>query len=105
MRHAVRDLNEAQDRILRLATHTVRARFARFLLDLVDPGKSEAGDTLSLELPVSRQDLAAMLGTRPETMSRAIRHLERAGIAHFRDRRVHVPAVGRLRDQAEHELS
>jgi len=105
MRHAARDLNEAQDRILRLATHTVRARFARFLLDLSDSGKTESGDTLSLELPVSRQDLAAMLGTRPETMSRAIRHLERAGIAHFQDRRVHVPAVHRLRDQAENELS
>ena len=58
---------------------------------------------VKLELPLSRRDLAAMVGARPESISRAIRRLEDDGIAEFSGRMVTIPEVGRLHEEIEHE--
>ncbi len=57
---------------------------------------------LNLELPLSRQDMAAMIGIRPESMSRAIRSFEEDDIAHFSGRRVHVARIEDLIRELEH---
>jgi DNA-binding Lrp family transcriptional regulator len=43
-----------------------------------------------MELPLSRRDLASMIGTRHETLSRIISRLEEDGVARFSGRTVHV---------------
>ncbi|MFB3135749.1 MAG: helix-turn-helix domain-containing protein [Rhodospirillales bacterium] len=52
---------------------------------------------------LARQDLAAMIGIRPETMSRAIKQLEEDGVAYFSGRSVQVPDVKRLLREIEPE--
>jgi CRP-like cAMP-binding protein len=99
-----RDLGAAEERILQSVTLSVRARFAHLLLVLKDRYATSGKDgTFELELPLARQDLAAMIGIRPETMSRAIKQLEEDGIAYFSGRSVQVPDVKRLLREIEPE--
>ena len=100
---AIKDLEEAEDKFLESVTLSVRARFAHLLLVLKDRhAKAAEGDKeLVLELPLSRQDMAAMIGIRPETMSRIIRQFEEDGIAEFSGRTVRVSDVSRLLDEFE----
>jgi CRP/FNR family transcriptional regulator len=99
---ATRELDAAEERALLGATMTLRARFAHLLLVFKDRFATSAGDgAFTLELPLSRQDLAAMVGARPESMSRAIRSLEDDGVARFSGRTVHVPRLDTLLDEID----
>ncbi len=103
LKHAARDLDEAEEKVLQSTTLPVRARFAHLLLVLKDRyGVASEDGTLDLELPLSRQDMAAMIGIRPESMSRAIRSFEEDNIAHFSSRRVHVARIEDLIRELEH---
>jgi CRP/FNR family transcriptional regulator len=57
-----------------------------------------------IELPVSRRDLASMIGTRHETISRIISRLETDGIAYFSGRQVTVPNVETLAAETDRLL-
>ncbi len=100
--HAAKDLDEAEEKVLQSATLPVRARFAHLLLVLKDRyGLIGDNGEMDLELPLSRQDMAAMIGIRPESMSRTIRSLEDDNIAKFSGRRVHVPNIKTLLKELE----
>ncbi|MBC8339069.1 MAG: Crp/Fnr family transcriptional regulator [Alphaproteobacteria bacterium] len=102
LRHAAEDLNAAEEMALQSATLPVRARFAHLLLVLKDRyGQDGKNGEMTLELPLSRQDMAAMIGIRPESMSRTIRSFEESNVAHFSGRRVHVPNLSGLLDELE----
>ena len=100
---AIKDLEEAEDKFLESVTLSVRARFAHLLLVLKDRhAKAAEGDKeLVLELPLTRQDMASMIGIRPETLSRTSRQFEEEGIAEFSGRTVSVPKVSNLLDEFE----
>ncbi len=94
LKHAARDLDDAEEKVLQSTVSPVRARFAHLLLVLKDRyGVVGEDGALDLELPLSRQDMAAMIGIRPESMSRTIRSFEEDDIAHFSGRRVHVARI------------
>ena len=94
LKHAARDLDDAEEKVLQSTTLPVRARFAHLLLVLKERyGVAGEDGALVLELPLSRQDMAAMIGIRPESMSRTIRSFEEDDIAHFSGRRVHVARI------------
>ena len=62
----------------------VTARLARFLLELCDtqlrrPGTAAGGPRVC-RLPMTKRDLAARLGTVPETLSRSLGALKEAGV-------------------------
>ena len=56
---------------------------------------------MTLKLPMSRGDLAAMLGIRPESISRTIRVFQEEGVAHFTQREVYVPHIDKLLSELE----
>ena len=56
---------------------------------------------LTLQLPLSRKDVAAVLGARRESIARAIRALEDDGVATFRGRAVRVPDLDTLLDEID----
>jgi len=102
LKRAARDASEAEDKFLQSVTLSVRARFAHLLLVMRDRYETVSSDgEVTMELPLSRQDLAAMIGIRPETMSRTIRQFESDGIAHFSGRTVRVPKVADLFDEID----
>jgi CRP-like cAMP-binding protein len=56
---------------------------------------------LILKLPLTRRERASTIGTRPKSLSRAIRALERAGSATFKGKRVVIKDRDDLLDEAE----
>ncbi len=101
LKRLAEDLDKSDQSRLGYVTMSVRARLAELLVSLRDDFGSvdEAGD-LVLELPLARQDLAASIGARPESISRAIRELEEDSVARFSGRFVTVPDLDALLDAA-----
>ncbi len=100
--HAAKDLATAEDKVLQSTTLPVRARFAHLLLVLKDRyGVVGKDGAMELDLPLSRQDMAAMIGIRPESMSRTIRSLEQDDIARFSGRRVSIPNIDDLIEELD----
>lgn len=104
LRRFADDLQSSEEERVRALTLPLRARLAHILLVLKDRS-AEVDDhgQITIELPLSRRDLAAMLGARPESLSRMIRDFHDAGIAKFGLREVVVPDLDLLIDQIEEE--
>lgn len=100
LQRASKELGDAEERFHKTVTLTLRARFAHLLMLWKDKcGRSSDGGKFILELPVSRGDLAAMLGVRRESVSRVISELEKEGVTHFTDRFVEVNDAENLMDE------
>ena len=80
----------------------VRARLAQLLLTLrKHHGTVDDAGNLRIKLPLSRRDMASAIGTRPESLSRAIRALEQSGTAKFKGKHVVVQDLDDLLDEVE----
>lgn len=100
LRRATTDLHRAEEQILQGATLSNRVRLVHLLLVLLERhGRSGPDGARSMELPLSRSDIASIIGTRHETVSRIVARLEAEGIASFSGRKVHVPRVEALVDE------
>ena len=84
------DLDTAEDGLLKQSALPVRVRLVHLLLTLKERfGQVEGrvnGD-LVIALPLTRQGLAALLGTRPETVARTTAALQADGLVRFDGRR------------------
>ncbi len=69
-----RRLDTSEKQTTTIATASINARLAQYLADL-----SEAANSTSITLPMSRRHLASFLGTTPETVSRRLGEFEEAG--------------------------
>jgi len=102
LKHATKDLNVAEDKILEIATLPIRSRFAHLLLVFkARYGTINNSGEMTIELPMSRKDLAALLGIQPESMSRQIRKFQDEDIARFTGRQVFVPHIENLLNELE----
>jgi CRP-like cAMP-binding protein len=87
-----RELHRVQDRIL-LLIKSAQERVASFLLEMAE----RAAQNNTIDLPMSRQDIADYLGLTIETVSRMVTQLERSGtIALATSRRVVLRKRGAL---------
>jgi len=95
--HTVRDADEFEDRYFESVNFTVHMRLLNLLMVLYERfgHLDEQGEPL-LELPLARQDLAAMIGTSPESMSRTIAKMQRQGLARFEGRSVRFHSIDSL---------
>ena len=91
------DVELAQEMLMQQATLSNRGRLCQLLVDLVNHhGVSHGDGSGSVHLPVSRRDLASMIGTRHETVSRIMTRLEKDGLALFSGRAVSIPSLDAL---------
>lgn len=89
-KQALDELNEARDWLLTLGRKTAAEKVASFLLLIashIDPEGENSGDSLTMELPMRRSDIADFLGLTTETVSRQITNLRKKGILDVVDRR------------------
>lgn len=73
------DLRQAQKHIILLGQQNITQRLASFFLDLMRHAEFYKQEQKELLLPLSRFDLAEFLGTRPETVVRAMARMEAKG--------------------------
>ena len=86
MLHAVVSrLDESDKMVAEQSTADVEARLAGYLLDL--PSRRVDG-RITIHLPLARKDVASLLGTTPETLSRRLTGLVRAGLLSVHGREV-----------------
>jgi CRP/FNR family transcriptional regulator len=97
-----RDLEESEQTHLDAITLSVRARLAHLLLVLKDNyGWVDDDGNIIIELPLARQDVAAMIGARPESTSRAIKALQSDHVALFEGGNAIVGDLDRLLDEID----
>jgi len=91
LEHTAQALGEAEERLYHVAALSVRTRIIHLLVLLRDHyGETNADGTLSVQLPMPRRDLAAMIGARPESLSRALREIQDDGLADISGRAVRI---------------
>lgn len=73
------------------------SRLAHLLLILQHQYAQDAGDQeVSYDLPLSKSNMAALIGVRRETVSRLLQQFEAAGLCSFRTSRVVIPGAKQL---------
>lgn len=90
-------LGEAEGHVADLALRTIRERLAKHLALAARAG---GGDGVAFELCESRQELAEMLGTSPEVVSRTLAELAGRKLIAIDGRKIQVLDEGRLRSVA-----
>ncbi len=73
-------LQELQNRYRELSTERVEQRVAQAILRLIRQAGKKVEDGMSIEFPISRQDIAEMTGTTLHTVSRILSAWEHAGL-------------------------
>ncbi len=99
-----RRLRRAEDTLARAGSATVEQRIAATLLLLADRlGTPYDGATL-IDAPLTRDDIAGLVGCASETVSRILARLRRRGLVRTGRRWVAVADPARLREVAEHGI-
>jgi len=89
LRRITADLDDAHNKLVQNATLSNRSKFVHLLLNLMNRHGHPAPDgSQVITLPISRRDMASMIGARHETLSRIIGRLEEDGVAQFSGRTV-----------------
>ncbi len=95
--HLARRLKEALDLVETLTVRTLNERVALFLVKLVHSQEAEQGASadgaVSVHLPMTHRELAKIIGSSHEALSRAFRALSQQGVLtlHGRDVEIHDP--------------
>lgn len=104
LQQAGRELEHVQKSILLRAARPMHARVQLALQMFAEAqGQQREGGEWHVELPVQRRDLAAMVGARPETVSRIIHWMEQEGLARFSGRHVEIPNLELLSNACHSE--
>ncbi|RZK30365.1 MAG: Crp/Fnr family transcriptional regulator [Hymenobacter sp.] len=90
-----RSLGQAEERMLHLAYKPVRERLAGALL-LVQQTFRQEGEELPFRIALGREDLAALVGTAKETVSRLLSEFKEAGIIATRGSQITILKPSRL---------
>ena len=102
VRQLSEELETTEEHMLRSASLPVRTRVAHLLLTLKDRyGTAQDDGSLLVQLPISRQDIASLLGARPETIARTLHELESDGVVRMAGRSAIVPDLDLLLDELE----
>jgi transposase-like protein len=90
LHQAARNTREENDFCLRIATGSVRMRLIHFLSKFSEANSSYSEEGLVINIPIYRKNIAAMIGVRPESLSRLIYQMENEGIAEFGNKWVRI---------------
>jgi CRP-like cAMP-binding protein len=84
------------------ASLSVRVRICHLILALKERfGRRLNDGSWSVNVPLSRQDMAEMVGSRSETITRTLTRLEAEGLVTINRREILIPALDPLLDAAE----
>ncbi|MDL1909618.1 Crp/Fnr family transcriptional regulator [Chloroflexi bacterium CFX6] len=94
-------LAESQEIVKQLSAYTVEQRIASALMRLASKLGEARGEEVLIQLPFSRQDLAAMTGSTTETVSRVMSRLAEEGLVKSGRKWVTILNLNRLEELAK----
>lgn len=101
-----RALGEAEDRLFDMAVLKVDIRLIHLLMLYHERwGRQMEDGSIIIKLPITREDLASMIGAHPDSITRAIRHLESKGLMQVDGRLIHIVGFNLLADQLHTDLA
>ena len=99
------DLGDSELNGFRTTFLRIRTRLAHLILAMRGRhGTVDDDGNIIIEPPLSRQDMAALIGARAESLSRAIRALQDDGVAKFGRRRIVVHDLDNLLDEIDEHI-
>jgi CRP-like cAMP-binding protein len=89
LQHCIEDMNQTESDYARSLTLGLKARFLHLIMIFYERlgFEDESGNGV-MELPIQRNEIAALIGAQPESVSRVIRNLQNGGLVEFDKRRV-----------------
>jgi len=99
----ISEIDRSRERIISAATTPNKKRLSDLLHRLMEMHGVQTGDTLRMQLPLSRTDLANLIGVQPETMSRLFRRLRDDGELVISGRDIQMPVPFSTRPVANHK--
>jgi CRP-like cAMP-binding protein len=90
------ELGKAEEDIVHIAQKPVRERLAEALLLLRDTYGTEDGDTPALNVSLSREELAGIVGTAVETLVRALAEFKRQRVISTEKKKIRILDLPRL---------
>ncbi len=88
IRNLSQEVMTEEEQIRVLALKTADQRLAELLLMLKETFGRPENSHVVLSLPLSRKEMAEMIGTTPETVIRLLKQFERKGLVEIRGRRI-----------------
>ena len=101
-------LSRAEDRMEDMALKEVPARLASFILQLIESEGVVTSEGYKIPIRYTHRQLAAVVGSKRETVTKAFTLLQQAGIIELRRRRIHIKdiqALKRVADPGLHQTS
>ncbi len=80
LKKLAKELRTSEEHMLEIAQETVRERTARLLVFLLQGSKENLKSDVPLKVPLLRKEMAEMIGTTPESLSRTLHYLAERGI-------------------------
>jgi CRP-like cAMP-binding protein len=80
MSKLARELRISEEQMINRTQDSVAQRTAAFLLNIFSRGLSDFQDGSTMTIPLTRIEIAQIIGTSPETLSRTLKDLRKKGI-------------------------
>ena len=97
-------LSLAEDRMEDIALKEVPARLANFILQLIESEGVVTPEGYKIPTRYTHRQLATMIGSKRETVTKAFTLLQRAGVVELKRRRMHVGDIEALKKVANEGL-
>jgi len=100
LRRSIRDAQKLEDSYVVAMNASIRSRLLHVLLVLYERnGSVDTSQRHVLEIPIARADLASLIGTGPETISRTIRKLQQDRLVEFDGRTAFIRNLDAVYDE------
>lgn len=96
----IAEIDRNHERIIAAATTSNKRRLSNILLRLMQVHGERTGDHLRMQLPLSRSDLADLIGVKPETVSRLFKRVQEDGMFLVSGREIRMPVAACFRQVA-----
>ena len=100
------ELGEVEERLSEMAVLNVDIRLIHLLILYHDQwGTYSVDGSFKFTLPITREDMASMVGAHPDSVTRALRLLESKGVLQADGRLIHIDKFDRLTEQLHTNLA
>lgn len=105
LEYIAKALGEAEERLFQMATLNVNTRIIHLLVRYHDRwGKHLEDGSVHITVPITRDDLASMIGAHPDSVSRAIRKFKSGGLIKTDGRTFRISEFGLLTEYLQENL-